>query len=483
MRFKGPIPTSRDCLPHLGTICRCPQFPKFNLDENGIRIAKQQFGRRWSRTAVLFFAFAPALSGQISLALSSGSANLSGTVSLNLNVTSTPGNEPAGVQWTLAYPAGDAVLASVVAGSSLNTAGKSIYCNGRIGTITCLGIGMNANPVSNGTVAVVTFSLAPATASSILPISMGGTVAVLGNGASIPVDGNGGAIAVAGWQPLVPAYFTDVAPSDFDYTAANLLYAQGITSGCSGNPISFCPDSTLTRGEMAVLLIRAIGGDPTSFNPTPYFADVPPSYLFFAWIQKLYELGITSGCSANPLIFCPDQPVTRGEIASFTTRGRYGPTTQFIYPAVPYFTDVPATDIFFSSIQKMAELGTSGCNPLLFCSTNATTRGETAVFLARGLLNQLLPIGTPVLSLVNPSVVFRGGPSVTIYIVGANTHFAAGATLNAGPGIAVSGVAALNAQTLVANLTVSPTATPGPRSLIVTTGSEEAVLPNGLMVQ
>ena len=343
---------------------------------------------------------------------------------------------------------------------------------------------MNADPINNGVVAVVTFSLAPATASSILPISIGGTIAVLGNGVSIPVDGAGGAITVAGWQPLVPPYFTDVAPTDFDYTAANLLYAKGITKGCSANPLMFCPDRSLTRGEMATLLIRAaLGGDPTSFNPTPYFADVPSSHLFFAWIQKLYELGITSGCANNPLMFCPDRPVTRGEIASFTTRGRYGPSTPFAYSAVPYFTDVPTADIFFNSIQKMAELGMSGCSPLVYCSTNPTTRGETALFLVRGLMNQLVPIGTPVLSVVSPSTVIRGGSITTIFVIGVNTHFADGVTLNAGPGITVSGLAAVNAQTLVANLSVSPTATPGPRSLIVTTGSEEAVLPNGLTVQ
>lgn len=455
-----------------------------------LRRLEQQLGRRfWARTvAGWFFVFAHTLfgqgllSGQVSLALSSGSANLSGTVSLDLNVASTPGNEPAGVEWTLAYPAGDIVAIDVAAGSALSVAGKSIYCNGRIGTIICLGVGLNANPIPNGVAAVVTLSLAPATASSILPISIGGTVAVLGNGASIPVDGTGGAIAVAGWQPLVPPYFTDVATTDFDYAAANLLYAKGISKGCSANPLSFCPDSTLTRGEMATLLIRAVGRDPSSFNPTPYFADVPPGHECFAWIQKLYELGITGGCAINPLMFCPDRPVTRGEIAAFTTRGRYGPATPFAYPAAAYFTDVTATDIFFSSIQKMAELGVSGCSPMLYCSANATTRGEAAVFLVRGLLNQLLPVGTPVLS-VSPPVVFRGGPIATIFVIGTNTHFADGLTLNAGPGITVSGLAVLTAQTLVANLSVSPSAALGPRSLIVTTGSEEAVLPNGLTVQ
>jgi hypothetical protein len=452
---------------------------------------RRQLGRRWwARTAAgSAFAFAHALfgqilpTGQVSLALSSSSANLSGTVSLNLTIASAPGSEPAGIQWTFSYPAGDVVLAGVVAGPALTSAGKSMYCNGRIGTVTCLGVGLNADPVSNGVAAVVTFSLAPATASSMLPLSIGGTIAVLGNGAEIPVDGTGGAVTVAGWQPPVPAYFSDVAPTEFDYTAANLLYAKGISRGCSANPLKFCPDRNLTRGEMATLLIRTAGGDPISFNPLPYFADVPPSHLFFAWIQKLYELGITSGCAENPLMFCPDRPVTRGEIAAFIARGRYGKTTTFAYSVVPYFTDVPATDLFFGSIQKMAELGISGCTPLLYCSTNATTRGEMAVFLARGLLNALLPIGTPVLSVVSPSVVFRGGPVTTIFVVGANTHFAEGLMLNAGPGIVVSGLAALNAQTLVANLSISPSAVPGPRSLIVTTGSEEAVLPNGLTVQ
>jgi len=471
---------------HFGTI-----FYALSRRISSAEMKRQQLGRRWrARTAGgSFFVFAHVLFGQglpfgqVSLALSSGSANLSGTISLNLNVTSAPGNQPSGLQWTLAYPAGDVVLAGVAAGPALNAAGKSIYCNGPIGTITCLGVGLNANPIDNGIAAVVTFSLAPSTASSILPIPIGGMIAVLGNGAAIPVDGTGGAIAVANWQPLVPAYFTDVATTDFDYTAANLLYVKGISKGCSANPLLFCPDSTLTRGEMATLLISAVGGDPTSFNPTPYFADVPPSYPFFAWIQKLYELGITGGCAVNPLMFCPDRSVTRGEIAAFTTRGRYGPATPFAYSAVPYFTDVSATDIFFSSIQKMAELGMSGCSPLLYCSTNATTRGETAEFLVRGLLNQLLPAGTPVLSAITPSVVFRGGPVVTISVIGTNTHFADGLTLNAGPGITVSGLAVLNAQTLVANLSVSPSATVGPRSLIVTTGSEEAVLPNGLTVQ
>jgi len=421
---------------------------------------------------------------QISLTPSSSAANLNGTLSLNLTVTTVPGSEPSGIEWTLSYPAGDVAAIDVAAGPALTMAGKSIFCNHRVGMITCLGVGLNANPIYNGVAAVVTLTLAPTTASSLLPLPVGATSAVLGDGTALSAGGNGSTVTVVGWQPPVQTYFTDIAPTDPNYSAANLLYAKGISKGCGANPLTFCPDHNITRAEMATLLIRAtLGGDPTSFNPLPYFADVPASHLYFEWIQKLYELGITHGCANNPLMFCPDGTVTRGEIAAFTTNARYAGVTSFTYSAIPYFTDVPPTDIFFQSIQKMAELGVPSCSPLLFCSTQAATRGDVAGFLVRGLLNDLLPIGTPVLSMVGTSAVSRGTTFLSVLIIGTNTHFANGSTLTAGPGVTVSGLAVLNAQTLVANLSVSSSATPGPRSLIVTSGSEEAVLPNGLMVQ
>lgn len=45
------------------------------------------------------------------------------------------------------------------------------------------------------------------------------------------------------------------------------------------------------------------------------FADVPPNYPFYKAIQALAASGITSGCGNGN--FCPNQPVTRGEMAKF----------------------------------------------------------------------------------------------------------------------------------------------------------------------
>ncbi|MGE5277178.1 MAG: S-layer homology domain-containing protein [Acidobacteriota bacterium] len=48
------------------------------------------------------------------------------------------------------------------------------------------------------------------------------------------------------------------------------------------------------------------------------FADVPTNYIFFRGIEALAASGITSGCGNGN--FCPNDPVTRGTMASFLAR-------------------------------------------------------------------------------------------------------------------------------------------------------------------
>jgi hypothetical protein len=48
------------------------------------------------------------------------------------------------------------------------------------------------------------------------------------------------------------------------------------------------------------------------------FTDVPASYWAAAWIERLAAEGITTGCAAN--LYCPEDPVTREQMAVFLTR-------------------------------------------------------------------------------------------------------------------------------------------------------------------
>jgi hypothetical protein len=77
------------------------------------------------------------------------------------------------------------------------------------------------------------------------------------------------------------------------------------------------------------------GDDTTSFSavrvvynlqvsPAPAvatFNDVPTSHPFFRFIEALRAAGITGGCSASPPLYCPDDPLTRGQAAAFFGRG------------------------------------------------------------------------------------------------------------------------------------------------------------------
>jgi len=95
------------------------------------------------------------------------------------------------------------------------------------------------------------------------------------------------------------------------------LAAHGMTVGCGGG--NYCPDSFVTRAEMAVLLLRAShGADYVPPSPTGRFTDVPATAWAAAWIEGLAADGITTGCA--PSRFCPGRTVTRAEMALFLVR-------------------------------------------------------------------------------------------------------------------------------------------------------------------
>ena len=50
----------------------------------------------------------------------------------------------------------------------------------------------------------------------------------------------------------------------------------------------------------------------------PHFGDVPPNNPFFQFVEALYQAGITGGCGGGN--FCPDTPVTRGQMAVFLSK-------------------------------------------------------------------------------------------------------------------------------------------------------------------
>jgi hypothetical protein len=53
-------------------------------------------------------------------------------------------------------------------------------------------------------------------------------------------------------------------------------------------------------------------------SPAPMaatFTDVPTTHPFFRFVEALFASGITAGCGSGN--FCPNDPVTRGQMAVF----------------------------------------------------------------------------------------------------------------------------------------------------------------------
>ena len=104
------------------------------------------------------------------------------------------------------------------------------------------------------------------------------------------------------------------------------------------------------------------------------------------------------------------------------------------------------------------------------------------VFIMRGEFNQGLPANTPAIVFASPAAALRG-TTVTVTLTGQNTNFGGATQVSAGAGVAVTGVTVSNTTTITVQLTVAGNADTGPRSITATTGSEDATLPNGFVVQ
>ncbi len=166
--------------------------------------------------------------------------------------------------------------------------------------------------------------------------------------------------------------FDDVTSAGYG-PAIDALVEEGVVNGCA--EADFCPDEALTRGQMATLLTEALG---LPYEGSGFFADVDDT-AHAVGVNSLAAAGITRGCSA--IDFCPEDPITRGQLASLLARG-----------FEPEPTETVAFDgiggVHEDAINRLAEAGiTAGCSDSLveFCPDDPVLRWEAALFVARSM--------------------------------------------------------------------------------------------------
>ena len=115
--------------------------------------------------------------------------------------------------------------------------------------------------------------------------------------------------------------FDDVLPDAWSCKYIKRLCELDITTGYPDG--TYRPGWHVTRAEMAAFLIRAKIDEDFIYKEIPYFPDVSdPTYWAFKYIQKLKELGITTGYPDGT--YRPENKVTRAEMAAFLARAFLG---------------------------------------------------------------------------------------------------------------------------------------------------------------
>jgi hypothetical protein len=211
-------------------------------------------------------------------------------------------------------------------------------------------------------------------------------------------------------RPFSDVYFyKDVSPPgarEF-WHDANAKYIQemsvrGITAGTSQN--TFAPTGNLLRDQVAIFLVKSFNL-PVAASYQGIFADVASSNPFALFIEALYRNGVASGCSANPLNFCPGGQITNAQLAVFGLNGWRKKDAVGDLTATQTYSDVPRSHWAFNHIETLAEKGVKWfCNTGTrgFCPDAPATRGASAYVLV-SILRQLDPWTNPNIRTASPA--------------------------------------------------------------------------------
>ncbi|MYB43919.1 MAG: hypothetical protein F4X74_03120 [Acidimicrobiia bacterium] len=167
--------------------------------------------------------------------------------------------------------------------------------------------------------------------------------------------------------------------------AIETLVRLGITDGCNPDLKLFCPNHEITRAQLAKFLILALGETPTTrFGPS-VFSDVDGDAWYRPYVDRLAELGITSGYGDGT--YRPKDVVTRAQMAVLLTRAFNG--IEAVETPAGVFDDVPASASYAGAVEGILAAGiTHGCKTTPgrnYCPNQPVKRNQMASFITRAL--------------------------------------------------------------------------------------------------
>lgn len=190
-------------------------------------------------------------------------------------------------------------------------------------------------------------------------------------------------IAHQTYTVLQGATFADVPVGHPFYTVIGKLSARNVTAGCGGG--NYCPNDTVTREQMAAFIIRALGDFEPPTPPTQRFGDVPTTSPFYAFIEQMALRQITLGCGGGN--YCPGDPVTREQMAAFIIKGlgELSPPTpgsqrfNDVPPSNIFYN-------FIDRMAVLNITSGCSVAPPLYCPGDPVTRAQMAAFMVKAFM-------------------------------------------------------------------------------------------------
>ncbi|MFP4636760.1 MAG: S-layer homology domain-containing protein [Nitriliruptoraceae bacterium] len=147
----------------------------------------------------------------------------------------------------------------------------------------------------------------------------------------------------------------------------------GVVSGFEDD--TFRPDRRVSRAQIATYLVNTF--DITTGEPQGRFDDVGADHAHAANIEAIADAEVAEGYGDGT--FRPDEPVSRAQMASLLARALALSTD-----ATGSFDDVDEDDVHAANIEAIAADGvTQGCAEQRFCPQDPVSRGQLASFVHR----------------------------------------------------------------------------------------------------
>ena len=158
------------------------------------------------------------------------------------------------------------------------------------------------------------------------------------------------------------------------------LYDDGIFAGTECAPDQICPGRPIERWVMAVWLVRVLDQAEPDAVSSGRFADVDYGLWWGAHVERLADLGITKGCARDPARYCPHEPVTRAQMAAFLVRA-FNIDRADEFGFVDIEGNTHADDI--DALAAAAVTKGCATEPARFCPDDYVSRAQMASLLNR----------------------------------------------------------------------------------------------------